>query len=178
MWGALGSSFSALLAFCLSIHAQTLSPSQALASIGRTPILSKGESTLLTKSESLSVRVKISTHEVDNGTPGSPKKPKGVFCTGSRYPCSVVDSMQISVNGHPLGIGSSVYSDLADLNSGGLKIDKNIAVLTLYGGDAALSYILKIQMSPTRLQKWTLSSALAPGKPLEERIYHDISIGP
>jgi hypothetical protein len=50
--------------------------------------------------------------------------------------------------------------------------------VTLYGGDASESYIVKIEIDSTGINRWTLSSALAPDKPLEERTYHLVGIGP
>jgi len=63
----------------------------------------------------------------------------------SRYPCSVVDRIEIVVNGHALFVPRSLFCVLADLNTAEIDVNKRSSVLRLDGGDAAESFILKIE---------------------------------
>src|SRR5580704_15805758 len=59
-------------------------------------VSASGNTSLAIQSGSSKVRVTISTHEVQNGTPSKPVKPKDSACTMSRMPCSVVDAIVVA----------------------------------------------------------------------------------
>jgi hypothetical protein len=84
------------------------------------------------------VTVKISVHEADIGKPGDewPKK-RLTNCTYTRYPCSLVDLIEVSINGEALFVGRSVFADLADISDATVAKKKGRFVLTLHGGDAS-----------------------------------------
>ncbi|WP_157128350.1 hypothetical protein [Cupriavidus sp. USMAA2-4] len=92
------------------------------------------------------ISAKITTHEIDIGKASDtlPKK-RLTSCTYSRFPCSPVDSVEISVNGNSLFVARSVYADLADLIDASLRQNGNgNFLLTLRGGDASESYTIEI----------------------------------
>jgi hypothetical protein len=107
------------------------------------------------------VVVKITTHEVDIGKP-SDEWPKKILssCTYSRFPCSLVDYVEISVSGNALFVARSVYADLADVGTASLrqKRKKGQFVLTLCGGDASESYTVEVTFDENLVRERTLTS--------------------
>lgn len=131
-----------------------------------------GETVILASSKKTNVRVEIKTHEVQIGKPsdGVPGK-RCNSCTYSRYPCSIVDCMDISVNGKPIFVPRSAFSDLADLNEVTIKIEKKKIIIKIIGGDASESYIVKIDLNSERIIHRSLVSGEFPDEILEETIY-------
>jgi hypothetical protein len=152
------------------LQAETVQQSQ--------PVAAKGETVIVAKSAKLSVRVKIITHQVNIGKP-SDERPEVVHssCTYSRYPCSIIDGIDITVNGKPLFMPRSVFCDLADLNRAKVRIELNKSILTLTGGDASESYIATIEFDKDRIKHRSLAPGEAPNEPLQETTYHEVIIG-
>jgi hypothetical protein len=151
-----------------SLHAET-------AQEGK-PIAPNSETIIVAKSEKLNVRVKIVTHEVDIGKP-SDKKPKIIRsrCTYSRYPCSLVDRIEIAVNGKAVYVPCSVLCSVtADLNTAEVRIEQNKSILTLTGGDASRSYIVKIEFDSKMVTHSAVFNGEAPDQPLAETTYHRV----
>jgi hypothetical protein len=121
----------------------------------RYPVKSTGETTIAAKYPNLVIQVKIATHEVDIGEEPSENRRYLIKtnCTYTRYPCSIVDYIDISVNGKPLYVSRSVFSDLADLNKAEIRADKDSATLILDGGDAS---VLKVSFNAKRVKSRTL----------------------
>ena len=140
---------------------------------GQFAIASKGETNIVAKSANFNVQVKIRTHEVQIGEP-SDKRPDVIrsSCTYSRYPCSILDYLDIFVNEKRIFVARSAYCDLADLSTGEIKIESKKGILTLTGGDASESYIVKIEFDQERVNRKVLSSGMEPDKPVQETIYH------
>ena len=72
--------------------------------------------------------------------------------------CSVVDGLEIGVNGETLFVPRSVFSDRADLNGAEIRPDKDGVVLVLSGGDASESYELRITFDAEHVTGRTLIS--------------------
>lgn len=137
------------------------------------PIASNGETVIVAKSSRINVQVKIGVHEVSIGEP-SEGRPDIIrtSCTYSRYPCSIVDYIDIVINGNPVFVSRSVFCNLADLNTAQIKIGKKKSILTLTGGDASESYIVKIEFDAKRVKYRSLAPSDTPNEPLQETIYH------
>ena len=144
---------------------------------GQFVIASKGETNIVAKSANFNVQVKIKTHEVQIGKP-SDKRPDVIrsSCTYSEYPCSVLDYLDIFVNEKRIFVPRSAYCDLADLNTGEVKIESKKGILTLTGGDASESYIVKIEFDQERVNRRVTSSGMLPDEPSQETIYHRVII--
>ena len=157
----------------LSYLAIVLVAGCAHASQSLLSVASQGETFVTTAAGKLNVQVKIITHEVHIGKP-SDGRPSVIQsnCTYSKYPCSIVERVEITVDNNPLFIPRSVFSDLADLNSAEVKANDNGVVLTLYGGDASESYIVKIAFDAEKVKSRILSSAMSPDQPLQETTYY------
>ncbi len=145
----------------------------AYAAQAQTSVASQGETVVTSEVQRLTVQAKIKTHEVQIGLP-SDERPTVIEsnCTYSKYPCSIVDRLDITVNGRPLFVPRSVFTDLADLTKAEVTKGKRRPVLTLYGGDASEGYIVKIEFDSTQVLRRTLSSTLTPATPLQETTYH------
>jgi hypothetical protein len=144
-------------------------------SAGVTP---RGESEVGTSSGGNEVRVRVRTHEVDIGKPSDPRPARiDSNCTYSRHPCSVVDGISIEVGRESLFVPRSVFSDLADLTRMDIRREKGYWTLTLYGGDASESYVVRVEFDGTRVFRRALSTALLPDGILQETRYFVQSVG-
>ncbi|MEW5745527.1 MAG: hypothetical protein AB1805_08860 [Nitrospirota bacterium] len=142
----------------------------------RMPIAPNGQTIIEGRLHKHNVKVTIETHIVQIGKP-SDKRPVRVnsSCTYSRYPCSLVDSIDITVSGSPIRIPRSVFCDLADLNSATINEEKKRLLLTLTGGDASESYIMKIEFDTQRVRKRSLFSGES-NRLLQETTYYQVVI--
>jgi hypothetical protein len=116
------------------------------AESGRIKVASQGVTDIATAFGKTKVAVQITTHEMDIGK-ASDKWPQKRLssCTYSRFPCSLVDYMEITVDDNDLLVVRSVYADLADLGVASLREKKKgHFVLTLVGGDASESYTVEV----------------------------------
>lgn len=143
-----------------------------------TPVKAQGETVAVATADKLTVRVTIKTHEIQIGKP-SDGRPAVIEsnCTYSKYPCSIVDRVDITVNGNALFIPRSAFCDLADLNIATINVSEKRSVLMLYGGDASESYSVEIEFDATQVRRRTLSSGELPNEPLQETIYHVVVLG-
>lgn len=126
----------------------------------QTKVASQGVTDVTAALGKTQVSVKITTHEVDIGKPsdGWPQK-RLSSCTYSRFPCSPVDYLEISVNGNALFVARSVYADLADLGVASLhQKKKGQFVLTLDGGDASESYTVEVTFDENMVRQRTFMS--------------------
>jgi hypothetical protein len=137
------------------------------------PVVSQGETFVTSATGKIKVQVKIITHEVQIGKP-SDRGHSGIesSCTYSKYPCSIVDRIEITVDSNSLFIPRSIFCDLADLNRAEVKTGQKIATLTLYGGDASESYVVNIEFDADGVKRRILLSAMFPDQPLQETIYY------
>jgi hypothetical protein len=151
----------------------------ASASQVSTPVAARGETTVSGTFGKLSVQVRITTHELQIGRPSDTRPAVNhTNCTYSKYPCSIVDSVDIIVNGHPLFVPRSVFCDLADLNKATIiKATENQTILRLDGGDGSEGYIVNIEFDGSRVKRRTLSSGTLPEQPLQETTYHVVTEG-
>jgi hypothetical protein len=141
------------------------------------PVGSQGETTLVAPGKP-EVRVTITTHEVDIGKP-SDERPQEIrtSCTYSRYPCSVVDAIKITVDNKVLFIPRSVSCNLGDVGFAQIAADGREWNLTLTGGDASEGYVVRVTFDTDRVKKKTLWGSLPPDALLEELVYHSPILG-
>jgi hypothetical protein len=139
---------------------------------GETKIEPAGQTVLLATVDLHKVRAVIQTHVVDIGKIGD-GRPKDVKlnCTYSRYPCSAVDIIAIFVDGNSVFVPRSVFSDLADLDSGHIEKSNNGMVVKFDGGDASESYRLEITFNNKQVSSRKRSSGEFPDDVFERTIY-------
>ncbi len=86
---------------------------------------------------------------------------------------NVVQSMDFSVDGHPLAVPTSVFATLSDLGRASLRFEKGSFVLEITTGDGALSSFVRIYFDATGINRQIGYSSLSPDTPLEDtRYYH------
>jgi hypothetical protein len=140
---------------------------------GPTPVLSRGETTIAATPGNLMVQAKIKMHEVQIGKP-SDARPTVIEsnCTYSKYPCSIVDRIDLIVNGTTVFVPRSAFCDLADVTSAEIKADKKGWILRLYGGDGAESFIVKLEFDATHVKRRTRAGGESADQLSEETRYH------
>lgn len=136
-------------------------------------IRGKGETAIVANHTNYNVKVTIKTDEVEIGKP-SDERPNIIrsACTYSRFPCSLVDYIDIEVNGKQLFIPRSVSCDLADLNTAEIRFEQNEPTLMLTGGDASESYIVRIEFNEEQIKRKVEFSSMLPDEPTQETIYY------
>ena len=155
-----------------------LASGYAFAGQAPTPVAPQGETRVVSTLGHWPVEVVLKTHEVQIGKPSDPRPDIiNSSCTYSRYPCSVVDLINIKVNSNPIFVPRSVFCDLADLDTAEMGASGKGVVLTLTGGDASEAYVVKIWFDAEAVKRRILWSAIEPKQPLEETVYHMVSLG-
>jgi hypothetical protein len=76
------------------------------------------------------------------------------------------------VNGKIIITLRSVFCDMAGITTAQIKLGKKESILTLQGGDASESYIVKIVFDALRVKHRVIASGMSPDQPTEETIYH------
>lgn len=138
-------------------------------------VSTQGETVVAASAGKLAVQVRIKTHEVSIGKPSDPR-PAVIDsnCTYSRYPCSVVDRLDILVNGTRLFVPRSAFCDLADVNKAEIKFSAGAAFLRLEGGDGAEAFIVKVEFDKTRVKRRTVAAGESADQLLQETNYHAV----
>jgi hypothetical protein len=136
-------------------------------------IFSNGRSVISETIGGQSVRVELMTRRVNIGSPASVRhSAAAAACTFSRFPCSVLDSLVLSLDGHKIFVPRSAFFGVSDLRSAALvQHDKNF-VLIMQGADASEAYILKIVFDKSGVQSRILFAASEPEIALETTQYH------
>ena len=138
-------------------------------------VLSQGETVVAASAGKLAVQVRIKTHEVSIGKPSDPRPALiDSNCTYSRYPCSIVDRLDILVNGARLFVPRSAFCDLADVNKAEVKVGEKGAFLRLEGGDGAEAFIVKVEFDKTRVKRRTVAAGESADQLLQETNYHAV----
>ncbi len=147
------------------------------ASSGSTPVATQGETRISYSGPALRAEVRIRTHRVRIGKPSdSPPALRENSCTYSVFPCSLVDQVEIRINGQDLFVPRSLFCGIADLGTAEIQASGKHGVLTLHGGDASESFVVKIEFDESRLLKKSLYSGMAEESPLEETVYHEVGL--
>lgn len=161
-------SLLSLILFLCTVMACNAAPMSG----GRIKVASQGVTDVTAAFGKTQISVKITTHEVEIGKPSDkwPQK-KLSSCTYSRFPCSLVDYVEISVNGNTLFLARSVYADLADVVEASLRQNKKGQfVLTLGGGDASESYTVEAEFDGNLVRQRIFMSNEA-GQIMQKTIY-------
>lgn len=143
---------------------------------GSTSVAPTGRTKLVGGSAEHPVSVTFVTRRVRIDHPGAPPPAlRTNSCTYSRYPCSLVDSLEISVRGRAVLVRRSVFADLADINTAQLKPrPAGGYTLTLTGGDASEAYDATIVFDDHRVRERTIIASEA-GQVAEKTVYSDLS---
>lgn len=140
------------------------------------PVASEGRTVVEETIQKTKVRIVIRTHTLEIGKPSDTKINKiSSSCTYSKYPCSLVDGIDIVVGGNSIPVPRSAFCDLADLSNATINEVKKSFVLSLEGGDASESYVVKIEFD----SKHVINRKMYDGESkelLQETTYHQVVI--
>jgi hypothetical protein len=118
-----------------------------------------GDSVLEGKVDGKTIRVVLSTNKIDiGGSDQTPPQVRKTSCTYSKFPCSQISNLNISVNGKKLFVPRSVFADRTDVGTMNLSGADGINVITLVGGDASEGYTVKVFFDGRRVKKRELYS--------------------
>lgn len=136
-------------------------------------IIPNGRSVISETMGGQSVRVELVTRTVNIGSPASMRhSAASAACTFTRFPCSVLDSVVLLLDGRKIFVPRSAYCGVSDLRSAALvHHDKNLELI-MEGADASEAYILKIVFDKSGVQTRILSAASEPEMALETTQYH------
>ena len=116
------------------------------------------------------LRISVRTFALE-GTlrPGAP----GHFaqCTTAPRWCDLTAEINVTLDGRPLFLPRNAYADLGDLTEMSARFAGDDLILTARGGDAAESYIAKLQFDSRRLVVRRLYSGEDPYHPVEVSQY-------
>src|SRR5258706_2355837 len=97
------------------VFACFLASAGAIAAERTTAVASGGETVVRARVHARDVEIRIRTHEVEIGKPSDPPPDvREPGCTYSRYPCSRVDGLDITVDGTKVEVPGVVLFALAD----------------------------------------------------------------
>lgn len=138
-----------------------------------TPILSKGATTLETRTDRTIVRARITTYEA--GTKEAVAKAyRAIGFSNVR----LVQELRIQMGNRQVFVPLSTFCDLANLREGKLsRMAKRGWVLILEGGDASESYTVRIEFDAKSVRRRIVTSALTPDRPSQDTRYYTGVIG-
>jgi hypothetical protein len=139
-----------------------------------TLVKSSGTTSIVGGTSSFYVDIAVVTHVIKNGTEDSPdSKALNIGCTNTAFPCSLVNSIQIIVNGSKVFVPQTLKCGLADLGGASLVVDSRarLAILTLYGGNGIGGYKTEIEFSDIQVHRKTKFKGEDPDVILEETRY-------
>lgn len=120
-----------------------------------------------------SVRVELFTRTVNIGSPAAMRhSAASAACTFSRFPCNVLDSLVLTLDGHKISVPRSAFCGVSDLRSAAVVHQNKNLVLIMEGADASEAYILKISFDKSGVQTRILFAASEPELALETTQYH------
>jgi len=140
-------------------------------------VASHGQTIISASAKGLTVQVKIDTHEQQIGKSSDPP-PRVVDsnCTYSRYPCSIVDQLEIIVNGATIFVPRSSFCDLADLNNAVITFNNGGSVqLRLEAGDGAEGTIVTIAFDSNQVRRRTVASGESAKRLLQDTRYYAVT---
>jgi hypothetical protein len=168
------------------MNAAVLAVSIALAGVSGAPfspihqsptqVFPRGESVIKAMLGGQLVTADLLTHEVAIGSPSNPPPARRTLnCTYSRYPCSLVDSLVLRVGRHPVSVPRSAFGDLSDVSEAKLaQTARGRFTLTMTGGDASESYVVKLTFDRERVIDRTVVDSEANAV-AEHTVYYDLS---
>lgn len=123
----------------------------------------------------LNVLVRIRTRPPRMAQKGArPESSDESRCPGPVSLCSFVESVEIMVRGKAVEVPLSAFCDLADVNYAELAVSDKSSTLTLNGGDASTSYVVKIEFDQRMVRHRTVAPGEFEDQLLQETTYYDL----
>lgn len=147
-----------------------------IASIPSSAVLATGATRLNGIVAGHRIFLNIWTHKVDIGKMGV-ERPDVAHnsCTYSRVPCSVVEALELTVDGNRIFMPRSAFCDLSDLATVGIDVVNGRLTVIASGGDASEAYDVKIEFDTERVTKRVVASGMDATNPTEITNYYETS---
>ncbi len=126
---------------------------QSNSNEGQIQVSPRGDSVLTWTVDGQSVRIVLSTDQIEIGSSHPSPMDRKTNCLYTRHPCSQVSNIAIWVGGRRLFVYRSVFADCTDLYTMWITRTGKLFVLALGGGDGAESYTVKIYFDSRRITK-------------------------
>ncbi|HET6805132.1 MAG TPA: hypothetical protein VFH59_06765 [Frateuria sp.] len=164
--------------YCVpALYAALLFSTNALATPARAPIHGSGLTVFSTVINKKTVKVEVMTREKDIGSPsGKPPTKRLDSCTYTRYPCSLVENIAISVDGKSVFVPRASFADLSDLRSADVSREHGYFILRLAGGDASEAYQVDLYFNKDLVFHRSFFPGSEADEPSEEASYKLIDI--
>jgi hypothetical protein len=130
------------------------------------PVVDSGETLVFASLRKHSVKITIKTARILGRMPYLDEED----LTRNLRPI-VIEMIHIEVDGKPLFVSPSVFVDLVDPHKVRIGLESKYMVLSIFGGDAADSYITRVYFDSKAVRRRTLSSAIPPATVAEETRY-------
>lgn len=85
---------------------------------------------------------------------------------------TVIQNMEISVDGHPVIVPPSVYASFSEPLKASLSFEDGNFVLRIDGGDGALSYFVRIYFDRKEINREMSYASAFPDQPTEDSHYY------
>ena len=125
----------------------------------------------------IQINVLVTSHVLTGAEAKDEARVPARLCTGSRNPCSIVDNLEIRVNGKNVFVPKSAYLGLTDAITATISEKNGRYALYLTGGDASEAYKATFNFDDNRVFGRTISPATAPASPLKETIFNIVTTG-
>jgi len=148
-------------------------------------VASSGESVVTAKSAKYNIRVIIKTRRVEKNFEETWDKKLHFVPSTCTFlsSCSIVNKIEIIVNGKKIFIPHSLLSDLAAVTTAEVRIYGEHMMLLLEAGDASEAVFVKIEFDPERVTKMSIfanmagDDSMAADLLLQETTYHLVHLG-
>lgn len=157
-----------LLTIVLSknLYAGSVDSSFSVKPIGTT------ESTVRIKAATIVIRVV--TEEKRIGKSFVSHEDRKSSCTFSRFPCSLVNRLNISVDGRNIFVPRSVFADLSDLSRASLTENEGVFTLKIAAGDASEAYTAVIKFNSKRVMERSVTDPTNTDEVLQQTKYFEV----
>jgi hypothetical protein len=140
---------------------------------GQTRIAESGATVLVVTSPKGKAVVTIRTATL-TGTCGSACPASGVWLALGSKQSTVVEKMDISIDGQPVGVPLSVYADMFQPGNASLRFENGGFVLRIDGGDGGESYFVLIYFDAQGVDQLKVFDPELPDHPTQvTRFYFD-----
>lgn len=159
----------------LSLLMASVFPASAVLAAELVKIKPNGKTVIGGLIGGIQVQATITTHEIDIGKGlGSIPEPRQRLtnCTYTRIPCSLVDNLEVSINGKTIVVPRSAFADMSDLNNMAIGAKEKLFTLTTRGGDTSGSYAIEIIFDENRVLKRRYFDAFDPREAVQETNYY------
>lgn len=144
----------------LALHCQVHDNRPSAVTNGWTNVASTGATVLSANSDKFSIKVIIESHEVKKRIDqawGNELTPVPAACRESSW-CSLVDKLEIIVNGKQIRMPPSLISQLAVLNEAKIQMKSGQLILQLLTGDASQASLVVLEFDDKRVSKKSIYS--------------------